>query len=194
MVNVRKFDEEEVLEKILYVFWEKGYDSTSLDDLIKATNVKRQSLYNAFGNKDDMFILAYERYLKRTKKVIKAVAHATDVPLAEALRAMLITLTNEIKNPNSPPGCFIANSTVEFANKDGEITTKLQQYYREIEQLFNDVLLHAQLHGRLSKDKSPSVLAMFLIGNITSIAVLYRLNQNPELITSMIDEMLLLFT
>lgn len=191
MVNIRKFDEEQVLDQILHTFWRKGYESTSLDDLVAATGVKRQSLYNAFGNKDEMFITVYERYLARTKQAMEKVGTNPNMPIVDSVRKMLEVLTAEIMNPATPAGCFLANSTVEFAGReDNHITKRLEQHYKDVEDLLYKAFKYAQGNGTLGQEKDPRMLSQFIIGSITSIAVMYRLNKSPDFVKSIIDETL----
>jgi AcrR family transcriptional regulator len=67
MARPREFDEDVILRQALFLFWKNGYDATSLSDIEHATGVARMSLYNVFGNKEAIFLLALERYIKATK-------------------------------------------------------------------------------------------------------------------------------
>ena len=62
MAGVRQFDPDEVVDRAMEVFWTRGYESTSIDDLVEATGINRGSLYNAFGDKQGLFLAAIDRY------------------------------------------------------------------------------------------------------------------------------------
>lgn len=192
MVNIRKFDVDEALDQILMIFWQKGYDHTSLDDIVRVTGVKRQSLYNAFGNKDQMFITVYERYLHRTKKVLAKAREEARHDLHMALQNMLKTLTDEIINPETPAGCFIANSANEFSGKpEHPIYPKIQRYYQEIEDMLYLAFVTAKEAGTLKADRDPRALAQYIIAGIVSLAIMYRINQDLDYLNNVMREVLL---
>jgi len=64
----RKFDRDDVVSKAMHVFWANGYSQTSIDDLVEETNVGAQSLYNAFGNKEEIFVQALNLYLSTNER------------------------------------------------------------------------------------------------------------------------------
>lgn len=191
MVNSRKFNEEQVLDNILHTFWRKGFEATSLDDLIEATGVKRQSLYNAFGNKDDMFLKAYERYLDHINETVMAATHNSDASLSEAVRTILDAFAGVVIDPNTPAGCFITNTAVEFGDQQSsDITCRLKQHFKQIEENLHDMLEQAQQEGKLASDRDPRAIAQFLVASVTSIAVMYRLNKDKAFIKNALSEML----
>jgi AcrR family transcriptional regulator len=91
MVGIRQFDEDKVLADALDLFWRKGLRATSMPDLAAATGVQRGSLYNAFGGKEDLFLLAFDRYAARFLETARKSldAPAADVALARFLDAAL---------------------------------------------------------------------------------------------------------
>lgn len=80
MSRAREFDETEVLDKALQVFWQQGYEGTSLNDLLDATGLTKSSLYATFGSKEDLFHRIVERYLSKHVEFRQACALAEPTP------------------------------------------------------------------------------------------------------------------
>jgi TetR/AcrR family transcriptional regulator, copper-responsive repressor len=103
----RKFDESEALDAALRTFWAKGYDGTTLDDLVEATGVGRPSLYATFGDKEALFFRCLEHYAVTVgARTLAAFLEAEGV--AEAVRAFLRQSVLNATGTTTPPGCIMA--------------------------------------------------------------------------------------
>jgi len=85
----REFDPDEVLSKIMQLFWENGYEGTGLSDIIAATGMGKASLYSAFGNKQEMYLKALARYEALMVDSAVAILRAGDRPPLERINAFL---------------------------------------------------------------------------------------------------------
>ncbi|RQR33039.1 TetR/AcrR family transcriptional regulator [Burkholderia sp. Bp9143] len=119
MVRPREFDRDEALERALRVFWEKGYAGTSTDDLLRAMNIGRQSLYNAFGDKRKLYVEALERYQSDSVSghVARLAGPASALAGVEALLLGVIAGNAEQR----ALGCMGVNSICEFGAADPEL-------------------------------------------------------------------------
>lgn len=113
----RSFDQQVALSDALDVFWRKGYEATSLDDLTEATQLSRSSFYAAFGSKRELLLHAYRRYADAFHADMKALADAHDDTSA-ALRAVVKALVDTRPDDR---GCFCVNAIVELAPSDPEL-------------------------------------------------------------------------
>jgi AcrR family transcriptional regulator len=111
MVGIRQFDENKVLADALDLFWRKGLRATSMLDLAAATGVQRGSLYNAFGDKEDLFLLAFDRYAARFLETARRCldAPAADVALTRFLEAAITSMT--VGQP--PRGCLTTKTATD---------------------------------------------------------------------------------
>src|SRR6516164_5154650 len=110
MARPREFDEGEVLDRALATFWEHGYEGTSIDDLVAATGLGRASLYGAFGDKEQIFARALERYCAHLGD---SLAVGGDEPSARAaLERLLRTLVVKSLPRSGPRGCFLLSTAV----------------------------------------------------------------------------------
>jgi AcrR family transcriptional regulator len=107
----RIFSEQQALDAALAVFWRNGYQGASLAELTAAMGISKPSLYAAFGNKEQLYLLALERY--RQQHLIKhAQALAAEPDLRKAMRAFLRSVATMLTAPDLPGGCMVVNSAV----------------------------------------------------------------------------------
>jgi AcrR family transcriptional regulator len=110
MARPREFDEDEVLEQALHVFWDRGYEAASLADLQDATGLTKSSLYKAFESKEGLFRRVLDRY-QRNQLAFREVALTQPTPwlIAESL---LYGIVNLHTGRNTPPGCLLTLSVL----------------------------------------------------------------------------------
>ena len=123
MARPREFDGDEVLEKALHVFWEKGFDGASLSDLLAAMGLTRSSLYKAFGSKEQLFRCALARYRRDHLNFrAEALANASPRAIVESLLQHIVALHT---GPSTPPGCFETNGSIGCAVEGASIRADL---------------------------------------------------------------------
>ncbi len=174
MVAVRKFDEQEVLQKIMEAFWREGYRATSIDDIVAATGLKRGSLYGAFGDKEAMFLQAYRRYGEQVEARLLATLEAPD--LRAALQALFDRVIVALEDPTSPPGCLVANGMSEAAGAGAAIEAAAKASFARAESAFYERLLRGQAEGEIAAGKDLRALARFLTATLRGMALVHRLN------------------
>jgi AcrR family transcriptional regulator len=117
----RAFDIEKALDRALQVFWHKGYEGTSLSDLTRAMGINRPSLYAAFGNKENLFRKALDRYADGPAAYVH---EALDEPTARAVVERLLRgAVDLLTDPRTPPGCLM----VQGALSCGEAAAPIRQ-------------------------------------------------------------------
>src|SRR5262245_6911630 len=122
----REFDAALALDKALLVFWEKGYRGTSLDDLTDAMQINRPSLYAAFGDKEQLFLSAVDRY--RDKYIVPQVKKLfAEKTLRKALSEFLRGIAGVVTSESTPPGCLIACLLSEECCESETIRSKLAE-------------------------------------------------------------------
>lgn len=191
MANVCKFNRDEVLEKICHVFWRKGYAATTMDDLVEASGVKRQSLYNAYGNKREMFLKSYASYTAMITRRLDRVLQTQGENLSDNIRKILEMFARVVIDTQSPSGCFVTNTAIEFGEQSrNPIMRRLRKDLRMIEDNLFATLSNAQADGQIANDRDPRSIAQLLVASVPAIAVMYRLNKNKQFTRNVIDEIL----
>lgn len=130
----RSFDEAAALDAAMLVFWQKGFEATSLDDLTKAMGLSRSSFYAAFGSKQTLFLRAVEHYSRRGLQSLKEVAETAE---GDAVEAMLQALANP---EGGSRGCLLINCITELAPHDDQVAEIGRRHLEAIEDIFSTVL------------------------------------------------------
>lgn len=123
MARPRQFDVEHVLEQTMLTFWQKGYEGTSLADLLKATGLNKSSLYSAFTDKETLFRLALDRY-QRNHLGFRDQALAMDTP-RRIVEHLLYGMVGLHTGPQRPRGCFETNALLACSDHSEALRTEL---------------------------------------------------------------------
>ena len=134
MVGVRQYDEDKMLDKALQVFWQRGFGGTSMPEIAEATGVMRGSLYNAYGNKEKLFAVVFERYKQNMLEDARA---ALSVPEpAAAVRAFFYFTIKSMTTGKPSRGCLITKTAVN----DGADSELVRGLVRGMIDTFEDLL------------------------------------------------------
>src|ERR1700720_4979751 len=125
MAGVKQFDRIEALDRAMAVFWSRGYEATSIDDLVRATGIGRGSLYGTFGDKRQLFLAALDRYWNTVG--MEMFAELSDPDARHAIERMFDALIRRASNPKFPRGCLFTNTSLECPACGDEITRKLRK-------------------------------------------------------------------
>src|SRR5690349_21698419 len=121
MARPKDFNRDEVLKRAMLVFWEKGYEATSTEDLLRAMGIGRQSMYDTFGDKRRLYLEALERYQAESGASLIERLQAGESPLL-AIEQTLLAVASESPAERAR-GCMYVSSIVELATKDPEVAS-----------------------------------------------------------------------
>lgn len=173
----RTFEEQEVLDKAMYVFWAKGYEATSVDDLISATGLARQSMYNTFGNKHAFYLSALGHYQEMLgARMLGTMKNAPN--LKEAFRQLFDQVVADAVSEETRPGCMMVNATTELAARDPDVCRLTREAEEAKERVFAEMIREAQARGEISQTKDPEMLAQFLYNTVLGLRV--RATRKPS--------------
>ncbi|KCB49863.1 TetR/AcrR family transcriptional regulator [Bordetella hinzii] len=172
MAGVRQFDEERMLEQALAVFWQHGYSNTTMQELASATGVQRGSLYNAYGDKETLFLRVFERYHRYW---VESARRVLDVPDArDALDGFLDLLIDSLTNETPARSCMSTKTAMGPDIEDPVIRGALNHLLDELEALFARRLAAASGQLRLP----PHDAARLFITATRGLVVIERLYQD----------------
>jgi AcrR family transcriptional regulator len=170
MGRARAFDADEALERAMLVFWAKGYEGTSLSDLTEAMGINRPSLYAAYGNKQELFRKALERYGEGPSSYERdALAHATARDVAEGL---LRGAADVQTDPNTPAGCLATLGTTYCADDSSSAGKMLIASRLAGHAAIRERFEQARAEGDLPADADPKALTHYLGAVVCGMAVL----------------------
>ena len=173
MPRPKEFDPDQVLEKAMMAFWEKGYQATTVQDLVDRMGINRFSLYDTFGSKHELFLSSLDRYFDGV--VLKRLAELEDSGAGTAaIRHFFDGWVELLSSAKGRRGCFLINSAVELAPHDGATRAKIKGDVERLKRAFQSALLRAQEKGELRSGTSPEVLATVLTGHVQGLSVLAK--------------------
>lgn len=186
MARTKDFDEEEVLDKAMNLFWDKGYNGTSMQDLVDGLGISRSSLYDTFGDKHSLFIRALENYRQNAGKQMSELI-ANSPSAKAAVRTMLDNNVNELVKDKQHKGCFLVNASVEMASHDPEVSAMLCQNDSQVEGYFYEAIRKGQESGEISEQKDARALARFILNAIKGIRVTAKSVSDRKMFEDIID-------
>jgi AcrR family transcriptional regulator len=156
----REFDADEALDKALHVFWCRGYEGTSLSDLTEAMGISRPSLYAAFGNKEELFRRAMDRYSEGPA----AYTHeALNESTARAVVERLLRATaDSLTDPCNPRGCLGVQAALSCGDAAQSVKEELCARRAASEAALRQRLERAKAEGDLSDGADPADLARYV--------------------------------
>jgi TetR/AcrR family transcriptional regulator, transcriptional repressor for nem operon len=175
MPRPREFDETAALDAAIECFWRRGYQATSLRDLTAAMGLAAPSLYNAFGDKEELFALALERYLELTTRCRLRRLAETLAP-KQAIARFFAEIIEHSINDRQRKGCFLVNSALEIAPHHAECRAVIFKQFQAIEGFFARCILAAQAEGTVSHHLDAADVAKLLLGVLLGVRVLARTN------------------
>lgn len=168
----KTFDEDVAVEKAMQVFWEKGFDSASIADLIDGTGINRGSLYNAFGGKKSLFVKALRKY-DVDRQAMLAGLEALDDP-RKAIATFFDSIVANTVADKHHKGCFMFNTALDISTHDDEVKDIVTKGVKAVEAFFRRSIEVGQARGEIPGGLDPSATAKTLLALVVSIRVLGR--------------------
>ncbi len=169
----KSFEESDVVEQAMQVFWEKGYAATSISDITEATGIKRGSLYNAFDGKDDLFLRSLLKYdTEKRKELLRRMEDIEDP--REAIAAFFDYIVSDCLNDPNKKGCLLVNTALDYLHLDDEVQKVVADAFKELTSFFEQQIKRGQQHGDIPDTASPKATAKALIAILVGIRVLGR--------------------
>lgn len=169
---------DEVLDAAIGVFWAKGYEGASLDDLTNAMGLNRPSLYARFGNKHGLFLAALDRYIEtRFGALVSSLMEEGDIRIGveKNFKEIIRLVTTE----DGPKGCLIASVAAEMAERDDEVREKIANHYAQAE-AYLDHRLAEDGYRRQSDETAPTVTGAMIVSAGLSFSARARLGASRD--------------
>lgn len=183
------FNEEEIIDKAIEVFWKNGYEASSTEVLLEAMGIGKSSFYLAFkGGKRELFEKAIER--RSAQSLIRI---QKNMEKSKNKIQFLKSLFLEILDPQSERylnGCLLGNSIAELSNRDPLLKEKAASLLLKLEKLFLQTLKEAQKTGDLGPGENPELLAKYLLTVWNGLNISVRVYPEPSLLKPLIEKQL----
>ncbi|RJL30132.1 TetR/AcrR family transcriptional regulator [Bailinhaonella thermotolerans] len=171
MARTKEFDPDAVLHRAMELFWRRGYDGTSMADLVEHLGIGRASLYATFGGKRELYEKALDRYLRMRDPDPVAVLSAPG-PALPAVRALVERYVEEASR--GLLGCMVVNTAVELMGADPGLARRVESSWRDLEDALAGAFARAQAGGELPGDRDPRALAALVLVFLQGLQVMGR--------------------
>ena len=169
----KSFNEQDAIENAMKIFWQKGYEATSIANLIAGTGINRGSLYNAFGGKRQLFTRSLLKYDLQTRRAFLAELEALDNPVL-AFKTLFNTLVQQAQHDAQPKGCFLVNTSIDIAEHDQATKDIVTAAFTEFEAFFRRGIEVAKARSEMPSTIDPAATAKVLFSLVVAIRVLGR--------------------
>jgi TetR/AcrR family transcriptional regulator, transcriptional repressor for nem operon len=171
MARPREFDKDKVIEQAMMLFWAQGYEATSVRDLQKATGISSSSMYEVFGDKRNIFLVALARFCELERARIMQMA--SDIPSPQMFIEELFASLEVLAQPNSrAQGSMAFNAMVEFGTLDADVTRLLLEHYYGIGEIIARVIAQGQSTGAIASQEDATNLAYTILTTIQGVAII----------------------
>ncbi|WP_024769212.1 TetR/AcrR family transcriptional regulator [Aquimarina macrocephali] len=179
MPKVETFDRNIVLQKATEVFHKKGYNGTSMQDLVDATSLNRSSIYNSFGSKLNMFMEVLSHYQSLYGNSFSQKL-AQSYNATEAVEAIFDLYVYEIVNDNDRKGCLVTNCKSEMTNQEPLIKSFMEKNQDRMIAMLEDIVTKGQMEKIFNQNQTASQYALYLFSSIQGLRMTGILNKNEE--------------
>jgi len=166
----RSFDKVEALNKAMHVFWEKGYEGTSMADLIQSIGMKAPSIYAAFGNKDAIFKEVVAHYLPIISEGQLATLNNTP-EINEAVEKTLNECVRLFSSESNPHTCLIMTAAINASPEHKEHVETLKNLRKHYQDIWIKRFERAQLEGQLENTLDPREIGKYFVTVIQGMAL-----------------------
>lgn len=177
---------DKALDRAMRVFWEHGYHTTSVQNLMKAAGVQKQSLYCAFGDKRSLFLKCLNLYAKHTLLEIQKMLNDADSPFDGIARVM--RFASQTPDPkNCPPGCLMVNTALELGLGDPGVADEIRRMFRGMEKMLGATVRKAQAQGEISKNLDCVAVGQSLVNTISGIRILEKTGASKQQVRTVVE-------
>jgi TetR/AcrR family transcriptional regulator, transcriptional repressor for nem operon len=170
MARTKDFDENEVLNRAMNLFWSRGYNATSMEDLVVGLGISRSSLYDTYTDKHTLFIKALENY--QHLGFARMLQTASDPgPAKETVKRLIELATEGLLEGKQRKGCFIVNAGVEVAPHDKTVNNLICRNDQQMEEIFYQVIQKGQNSGEIKNHRDARALARFIFNMVKGLQV-----------------------
>ena len=179
MARTKEFDKDAVVLKAMEVFWNRGYEATSIQDLVDAMGINRGSIYDTFGDKSGLFQAAMQRYLLDAPSQ-RLIQNAESGSPREEIEAFFNAIIDRSDCPKERKGCFITNSIAELCARDSNMAAHFKEGMSRMEEAFYILIKRGQEVGDVSPWRNPRQLARSLMASAQGLIVVSKVGPGRE--------------
>ncbi len=173
MARKKNFVEAEILEKALGLFWERGYNATSVQDLVDHLGINRASIYDTWGDKHGLYLETLKHYRQHTSSYLLEKLRS-ERSAKEIVKDFLYDVVNDSVTDEMRKGCFMANSATEMANCDNTVYRLFSENRIKMEAVLNELVKEGQERGEFATRFESQAYARFIFNTASGLRTLAK--------------------
>ncbi|MES2679754.1 MAG: TetR/AcrR family transcriptional regulator [Bacteroidota bacterium] len=185
MPKVKQFNKEKVLEAASTIFHQKGYNGTSIDEILKATGLSRSSLYDSFQDKHNLYLQSLEFYKKASDDSM-AVVDQKSLNGLEKIEYLFKEVVNHLVKHPDDNGCLMVNAAAEMSKHCDKTSQVICNNKENVQELFAGWLAEAQAGKVLVLSKSPKSYSSFLFNTLCGLKVMSQSGAGKNELTNVV--------
>ncbi len=185
MARTKEFDPDAALDLALDLFWRRGYEGTSLRDLLEGMDISRQSLYDTFGDKRSLFLKVLARYEKLAMDGL--IRHLEGQRTLAAIRGFCEYFMSEIVHDTDRGSCLMASTAIEVGRADPEIQATVKAYFTRVEAAMHAALVSATEAGEIGPDRDLRGFARHLVNALHGLGIMGRAGASRPALRQMLN-------
>jgi TetR/AcrR family transcriptional repressor of nem operon len=179
MARHKEFDRNEALQQAMEVFWERGYEAASIQDLVERMGINRQSLYDTFGDKHTLYLEALDRYREvEGGKLFELLERPGSVK--KALRQLFQSVVEGALCDGQRRGCFVGNAMSELAGRCRETAAKTGSNVASAERALHSALLRGKKEGEIKGGRDLRAVARFLYSSLQGLQLMAKATRDRQ--------------
>jgi TetR/AcrR family transcriptional regulator, transcriptional repressor for nem operon len=187
MGRPKSFDRGTALDAAVDLFWERGYERTSIDDLVNRLNVSRPALYREWPTKHELWLEALDQYRAAGHAAFTEELAARPADAAVIVRKRLFQLVADDASDDLARGCLVVNATCEQATADSQTKLRVADSMERLERSLTEALTAARDAGTIDHN-NPAALARTIVVIIQGLRVVAKARPGPAAVDGVIDE------
>ncbi len=182
----REFDTDQALEAAMRQFWSKGYEATSLQNLLEVMEVSKSSFYETFGSKHELLEQCLTRYTNTLVASLREELHQAKTGLS-FIEQVLKGLIDESSAKGEKCGCLIVNTTNELAQRDKIIAKLVANGTKSLQGVFEEAVRRGQKEGNIPMNKPPEILSNYLVNSMVGLKTMVKGGADAKTIKDIIQ-------
>ena len=184
MARQKEFNQDEVLQKAMEVFWRRGYEAASIQDLVQHMGINRQSMYDTFGDKHALFLQALDRYREiQSRRVFEILDRPGSVK--KNVRLLFEEAVERALSEEGRRGCFVGNATSELAGRCKETAIRTCKSMASAEKTFQRALMRGTEQGEF-RIRDTRAVARFFYCVLQGLVLTAKASQDRRLLKDVV--------
>lgn len=185
----REFDTEQALDAAMHLFWRKGYESTSMQDLLDTMGLSKSSLYQTYGDKHKLFQQCIDQYRRIMSQDLNDSLDQSPSG-RDFIETLFRSVVDGAKIPDNRIGCLVMNTASEFAQRDPQIAELVSTSVKRFTEIFYNAVKQSQKTGEIPPSKDARRLARYLMSSLSGLNSMIKSGARKNILNDIVAEIL----